>query len=76
MNSRSITGKALPASLWIAQILIAVLLLFIGLVKLTTPIPQLALKLPWTGQVSPSFLYFTAITRSAWGYWFNSARNY
>jgi hypothetical protein len=32
-----------------------------GVWKLTTPIAALALKMPWMGQVSPTFLYTTAV---------------
>jgi hypothetical protein len=32
-----------------------------GLWKVATPIPELAAKMPWMGQVSPSFLYLTAL---------------
>jgi ABC-type Fe3+-siderophore transport system permease subunit len=32
-----------------------------GIWKLATPIPELATKMPWMGEVSPSFLYVTAL---------------
>jgi len=47
--------------LWIVQGLLALLLAGTGLWKLLTPVPQLAGKMPWMGQVSPGFLYMTAV---------------
>jgi hypothetical protein len=32
-----------------------------GIWKLATPIPELGATMPWMGQVSPSFLYATAV---------------
>ncbi len=46
--------------LWIAQFLLAVTFVGAGLWKLGTPIPDLAAKMPWMGQVSPAFLHLTA----------------
>jgi uncharacterized membrane protein YphA (DoxX/SURF4 family) len=54
-------SKTLHLGLWIAQWLLAVLFVGTGLWKLLTPIPKLAAMIPWAGQVSPAFLYFTAL---------------
>ncbi|HEY4239988.1 MAG TPA: DoxX family protein [Kofleriaceae bacterium] len=53
-------STALRTSLWIAQGLLGVTLAGGGIWKLATPIPDLAAKMPWMGQVSPCFLYTTA----------------
>ena len=54
-------AKSLNIGLWIVQGLLALILAGTGIWKLVTPIPELAAKIPWTGQVSPSFLYATAV---------------
>ena len=53
--------KALNIGLWIVQGLLS--LTFVGTAtwKVVTPIPELAAKMPWMGQVSPGFLYTTAL---------------
>ena len=48
-------------ALWIVQFLLAALFVGTGVWKLATPIPHLAAKMPWMGQVSPAFLYLTAV---------------
>jgi uncharacterized membrane protein len=54
-------GNGLRAGLWVVQGLLALTFVGGGLWKLTTPIPELASKMPWMGQVSPSFLYVTGV---------------
>jgi uncharacterized membrane protein YphA (DoxX/SURF4 family) len=54
-------SKGLSISLWIVQSLLALTFVGTGLWKLAAPIPDLAAKMPWMGQVSPSFLYVTAM---------------
>jgi uncharacterized membrane protein YphA (DoxX/SURF4 family) len=54
-------SKGLSIALWIAQILLFVSFAGGGIWKLATPIPDLASKMPWMGQVSPTFLQVTAI---------------
>ncbi|MBR0826602.1 DoxX family protein [Bradyrhizobium manausense] len=49
-------GRALRIGLWIAQALIFFVFTSAGLVKLTTPIPQLAAMMPWAGQYSEAFV--------------------
>jgi hypothetical protein len=54
-------SKALSASLWIVQGLLAVTFVGTGIWKVLTPIPQLAAMIPWAQQVSPALLYTTAL---------------
>ncbi|MGY8665676.1 DoxX family protein [Bradyrhizobium sp. UFLA05-109] len=49
-------GRPLRAGLWIAQVLIFLAFGSAGLVKLLTPIPQLAEMMPWAGQYSEGFV--------------------
>lgn len=49
-------GRALRIGLWIAQALIFFVFTSAGLVKLLTPIPQLATMMPWTGEYSEAFV--------------------
>lgn len=53
--------KILNVALWIAQALLALTLVLGALWKLATPIPDLAAQMRWMGQVSPTFLYTTAV---------------
>jgi hypothetical protein len=55
------TLKAFNLALWIVQGLLALTFVGTGLWKLATPIPDLASKMPWMGQVSPAFLQATAV---------------
>jgi hypothetical protein len=43
------------------QGLLAVTFVGTGIWKVATPIPELAAKMPWMGEVSPSFLHATAM---------------
>jgi hypothetical protein len=54
-------SRALDVSLWIVQGLLAVTFVGTGIWKVATPIPELAAKMPWMGEVSPSFLHATAM---------------
>jgi hypothetical protein len=60
-------NRALNVSLWVVQALLAVTFIGTAVWKLATPIPQLAAMIPWAGQVSPAFLYFTAVVDAAGG---------
>ena len=60
ISSRS-PGRVLSTALWIVQILLAVTFVGTGLWKVLTPISKLAAMIPWAGQVSAGFLYFTAL---------------
>ena len=55
------TPKGLDVSLLLVQALLALTFVGGGIWKLVTPIPELAAKMPWMGQVSPSFLQLTAV---------------
>jgi DoxX-like family len=48
--------RALRAGLWAAQALIFFTFGAAGVVKLFTPIPQLAAMMPWTGEHSEAFV--------------------
>ena len=54
-------SKGLSIGLWAAQGLLSVTFVGAGLWKLATPVPDLAAKMPWMGQVSPRFLHVTAV---------------
>lgn len=54
-------SRSLHVGLWIVQVLLAVLFVGTALWKAFTPIDQLAAMIPWAGQVSPGFLYATAV---------------
>src|SRR5688572_19945033 len=54
-------SKGLHVGLWIVQGLLAITFAGTGVWKLVTPIPTLAAMIPWMGQVSPAFLYATAV---------------
>ncbi len=53
-------SNGLHIGLLIVQGLLALTFVGAGLWKLNTPIPELAERMPWMGQVSPGFLYVTA----------------
>ena len=55
------TSIGLNGTLWVVQVLLSLTLVGGATWKLVTPIPQLAAKMPWMGQVSPALLYTTAI---------------
>jgi hypothetical protein len=61
MSSTPQSFKSLGIALWIVQGLLAVTFVGTGIWKLVTPIADLAKMIPWAGQVSPAFLYFTAL---------------
>lgn len=54
-------AKALQIGLWVAQGLLALTFAGTAVWKVATPIPALAAMIPWAGQVSPGFLYMTAL---------------
>ncbi|HYQ45371.1 MAG TPA: DoxX family protein [Polyangiaceae bacterium] len=65
MTTTSLThaqpSRALHISLWVVQGLLGALFVATGVWKLLTPVAQLAAMIPWTGQVSTSFLVAIAI---------------
>jgi len=54
-------STGLSVGLWIVQALLALTFAGTGIWKLVTPIPALGAEMPWMGQVSPGFLYTTAV---------------
>ena len=50
--------RLLGAALWTAQVLLAALFGMAGTMKLTTPLAQLAAKLPWTAEVPALLVRF------------------
>jgi putative oxidoreductase len=54
-------GKALHISLWIGQILLAVMFGMAGLMKTTKPIADLGAMLPWTRDVPEALVRFIGI---------------
>ena len=60
-------SKGLDVALWLVQGLLALTFVGTGIWKLATPVPELAAKMPWMGQVSPGFLYTTAAADLAGG---------
>jgi uncharacterized membrane protein len=61
LGSATQPSKGLNIGLWIVQGLLALSFVGGGLWKLGTPISELAAKMPWMGEVSPGFLYTTAV---------------
>ncbi|GAB3755709.1 DoxX family protein [Spirosoma pomorum] len=53
--------KTLHIILWIAQLLVAILLLWAGYVKLMKPITELAAMWPWAGETPATFVWLTGI---------------
>ncbi|TQF41141.1 membrane protein [Bradyrhizobium sp. UNPF46] len=60
-------GRTIRIGLWAAQVLLAFVFISAGLVKLTTPIPQLAAMMPWAGQYSETFVRSIALVDLAGG---------
>lgn len=59
-STQPIAPKGLNIALWFVQAFLALTFVGTGLWKLATPIPDLASKMPWMGEVSPAFLRATA----------------
>ena len=53
--------------LWIVQAVLGLMFMGTAVWKVVTPIATLAAAMPWMGQVSPAFLYFTALADFAGG---------
>jgi hypothetical protein len=60
MTTSSRPSKGLRITVAIVQGLLALTFIGTGLWKLVTPVPDLAAKMPWMGEVSPGFLHLTA----------------
>ncbi len=54
-------SNRLNVGLWVVQGLLALTFVGTAIWKVATPVPALAARMPWMGQVSPSFLYTTAL---------------
>ncbi len=61
------TGKPLRIALWVAQGLVAAMFVMSSVIKLATPITELAAMMPWAGQVSPAFVRFIGLVDLAGG---------
>ena len=57
--------RALNITLWILQALLAAMFLMTGLMKLATPITQLAQSLPWAGDVPAALVRFIGLAEVA-----------
>ena len=55
MENHQESSKAIHISLWVAQVVLAALLVM-GAVMKFMPIEKIAVMMPWMGQVSPIFL--------------------
>lgn len=53
-NTRIVNNRYLHGALWLAQALVAVSFCWAGVMKVATPIAQLALTWPWTGDLPVS----------------------
>lgn len=60
-------GKPLRIGLWAAQALIFASFSFFGMIKLTTPIPQLAGIMPWAGEFPAGFVRVMGLVDVAGG---------
>jgi hypothetical protein len=60
-------AQRLNIGLWVVQGLLFLLFVGTAIWKVVTPVPTLAAAMPWMGQVSPGFLYFTAAADFAGG---------
>ena len=60
-------GKGLNVALWVVQGLLSLTFIGTAIWKLATPIAEIAEMIPWAGQVSPAFFYFTAVADLAGG---------
>ena len=54
-------SQGLNIALWVVQAVLGLMFVGTGIWKLATPVATLAAKMPWMGQVSPGFLYTTAL---------------
>lgn len=60
-NASARPSKGLHIGLWVVQGLLGLTFTGTAIWKLATPIPTLATMIPWAGEVSPAFLYATAL---------------
>jgi uncharacterized membrane protein YphA (DoxX/SURF4 family) len=60
-------GKPLRIGIWLAQAVAAGLFCMSGIMKLTTPIPELSAMMPWAGELSPTFVRLIGLIDLAGG---------
>lgn len=60
-------GTVVRVGLWVVQGLLALVFVGTGIWKVVTPVERLAAMIPWAGEVSVGFLYFTALADLAGG---------
>jgi len=60
-------SRPLRGGIWLAQFTLAALFLSSAFMKLTTPIPELAKMMPWTGEHSELFVRFIGFVDLAGG---------
>lgn len=53
--------KGMHISLWVVQVLLAVMFLMSGIMKATMPIEKLSAMMPWTGSVPSAMVRFIGI---------------
>ena len=61
MKNQQKPSKALHISLWVAQVLLAIMFLMAGFMKLAQPIEELSKSLPWTAQVPEALVRFIGL---------------
>jgi putative oxidoreductase len=54
--------KGLHIALWVVQVVLALMFGMAGVMKATTPIPELAQQLPWADQVPAALVRFIGIS--------------
>jgi hypothetical protein len=67
MTTTTTPSRALHISLWIVQGLLFVTFVGGAIWKLATPLPELAAKMPWMGEVPHAFFVVTALVDLAGG---------
>lgn len=67
MTSSLQPRSSLNIALWIAQILVGAPFIFFGAMKIVQPIVQLAIMMPWTGQVSEAIVRLLGVVDVAGG---------
>ncbi len=61
MTSQEKSSKAVNIFLWIVQIILALGLVYGGIMKIFQPIEKLSAMWPWVGQIPIAFVKFTGI---------------
>lgn len=66
-NPPASAGTPMRVGLWVAQVLLALAFCGAGFTKLFTPIPELSHMMPWTGELSATFVRFIGLVDLAGG---------